>query len=126
MRPDVVDIDVQLLAHGRQLVREEDVRLFDESVEDGEPVRVREVQPDALLPTVGVLEQDGHATAEPDRANLRQTAHGVAALGVLDLDHVRTPVREDGRGGGDERVLRHLEDADPLHHVRHRSPPLAT
>ena len=48
-------------------------------------------------------------------------ALSVAGDGVLDLDHVGTPVRHHGPSGGGERVLRHLEDAHALHRsIAHR------
>ena len=57
-----------------------------------------------------------------DDAAGRETAHRVAALDVLDLDHLGTPVGEKRRRGGHERVLRHLEDAHAFHDCSHRSP----
>src|SRR5882724_2807228 len=43
----------------------------------------------------------------------------VAAHGVLDLDDVGAPVREQPTGGGNEGELRHLEDPNSFHHVCH-------
>ena len=46
--------------------------------------------------------------------------HGVAPLGVLDLDDLGAPVGQDRRRGRDEGVLGHLEDANTFHDVWQR------
>jgi hypothetical protein len=48
------------------------------------------------------------------------SALAVAALGVLDLDHVRPPVGQHRARGRHEPELRDLEHADPLHGQMHR------
>ena len=48
-----------------------------------------------------------------------EAAHRIATLGVLDLDHVRAPFGENGRGRRHEGVFRDLEDADAFHDVEH-------
>ena len=83
---------------------------------------MREVEAEALLAPVGVLEQHVDAAAERHGAARREAAHGVAALDVLDLDHLGAPVGEQRRRRGHEGVLGHLEDADALHHCGHGSP----
>ena len=52
-------------------------------------------------------------------AGLGEAAHRIAALGVLDLDHVRAPFGENGGRRRHEGVLGDFEDADALHHVEH-------
>ena len=74
------------------------------------------------LPAVGVLEQRVHVGGNGDDSAGRQTTHRVAALDVLDLDHLGAPVGQQRRRRGHERVLRHLEDAHAFHHCGHRSP----
>ena len=64
VRPDVVDVDAQLGAHARQLVGEEHVGGRRELVEDVETFVGREVEGEALLAAVGVLEQHVHVGAE--------------------------------------------------------------
>ncbi len=122
VRPNVVDLDAQLREHARELVREEHVGGRDELGEDLETLVGREVEREALLPPVGVLEQRMHVGGNRDGSRRRETAHGVAALDVLDLDHLGTPVGQQRRRRGHERVLRHFQDAHAFHHCSHRSP----
>ncbi len=63
-RPDIVDVDLQLRADSGQLVREEHVTRLGELVEDLESVRRGEIETEALLAAVRVLEQHVHAAAE--------------------------------------------------------------
>ena len=120
VRADVVDLDVQLLQHARELVGEEHVGRRDELVQDREAVGRREVEAEALLAAVGVLEQRVHVVAHVgDDAGGREAAHGVAPFDVLDLDDLRTPVGEERRRRRHEGVLGDLEDADALHDVGH-------
>src|SRR5262249_43440431 len=85
---DVIDVDLQLRTDRRQLVREEHVTRLGELVEDLESVRSGEIEAEALLAAVRVLEQHVHIAAERDGAARCETAHGVAPLDVLDLDHL--------------------------------------
>ena len=56
----------------------------------------RDVDPDALLAAVGVLQQHVDRAHRGHDAARRQTPHGVTSLGVLHLDDLGTPVRQDG------------------------------
>ena len=118
--PDVLDVDVQLGADRRHLVGEEDVAGRRQLAEDLEAVGGGEVEADALLAPVGVLEQDVDPAPEVHRAAGGEAAHGVAPLHVLDLDDLGPPVGEQGRRGGDEGVLGDLEDPYALHDCGHR------
>ena len=104
----------ELRADAGQLVGEEDVGGGRDLVEQLEAVGRREVEPEAPLAPVGVLEQGVDIAAQHGDAGRRQTPHGVAPLDVLDLDHVGAPVGEQGRRRRHEGVLRHLEDAHAL------------
>ena len=114
---DVLELDVQLLPDGGHLVGQEDVARRGQAVDQVEALRRADVDADALLAPVGVLEQHvdgahgGHDTAGG------QSTHGVAPLGVLDLDDLGTPVGQDGGRGRHEGVLGDLEDANTLHDV---------
>ena len=121
---DVVHVHLQLGPHARHLVGEEDVAGRRQLVEDVEPLRGGEVEADALLAAVGVLEQHVDVRLqERQAAALQQAPHGVAALDVLDLDHLGSPVGEQRRRRGHERVLRDLEDPNPLHDGSHLASP---
>ena len=118
---EVLDVDLELGPHARQLVRQEDVAGRRQSVEDVEAVLGVEVERQALLPAVRVLEQHvdlGAHDGEPARC---QATHRVASLDVLDLDHLGSPVGEERRCSRHERVLGHFEDADSLHDCGHGS-----
>ena len=67
--PDVLELDRELLAHPRQLVGQEDVGRGGELVEDVEALGGGEVEGQAALAPVGVLEQGVHVAA--DRARRR-------------------------------------------------------
>ena len=92
------------------------------SAEDVEPLGRREVEAQALLAPVRVLQQHVDVGAHHADAAGEEASHGVAPLDVLDLDDLGTPVGEQRRRGRHEGVLRDLEYPDPLHHGRHRIP----
>ncbi len=118
--PDVLELDVQLLADGGHLVGQEDVGRRGQPVDEVEALLGADVDADALLAPIGVLQQHVHGAHRRHDAAGGQSAHGVTAFGVLDLDHLGTPVRQDGRGGRHEGVLGHLEDANTFHDVCQR------
>ena len=62
--PDVVHLDLQLLADARHLVGEEDVGDRREPVEDVAPCRVGQVEAEALLAAVRVLDEHRHLAVE--------------------------------------------------------------
>ncbi len=112
---DVVDVGLQLLAHARHLVGEEDVGDRRELVEDVAALVLVEVEREAELAAVGVLEDGRHVAGEDRHAGGRQAPGGVAAGDVLHLDDLGAPVAEDGRRRRHERVVGEVEDADALH-----------
>ena len=105
---------VQLPTDARELVGEEDVRGGDELVEDVESVGRGQVEGQALLAPVGVLEQDVDVLGHDGDAGRCQPPHGIAPLDVLDLDDLGPPVRQQRRCRRDEGVLGHFEDAYAL------------
>jgi hypothetical protein len=122
----VVHVDLQLGPHPGHLVGEEDVAGGRELVEHVEPLGRAEVEADALLAAVRVLEEHVDVRLhEREAAALQQASHGVAPLHVLDLDHLGAPVGEERGGRRDERVLGDLQDPHTLHDVGHLSPTAA-
>ena len=89
-----------LAAYGRELVGEEHVARRGEFVEDVEPVWLAEVEPDALLAAVRVLEQGVHVGRHQDDARRGDAAHRVATGHVLDLDHLGAEVGDRGHAAG--------------------------
>ena len=118
---DVLGLDPQLLPHRRELVGEEHVARLGQPVDELEARVGFDVDPDALLAPVGVLEQDVHVAQHRHDAARGQAPHGVTTLGVLDLDDLGTPVGQDGGGGRHEGVLGDLKDADTFHDVGQRN-----
>ena len=114
---DVLELDVQLLPDGGHLVGQEDVARGGQPVDQVETFGLADVDADALLAPVGVLEQHVHGPHGGHDAAGGEPTHGVAALGVLDLDDLGAPVGQDGRRGRHEGVLGDLEDANTLHDV---------
>ena len=94
--------------------------------EDLESLVRGQVEPEALLAPVRVLEQDVHGRSHHRDPARGETTHRIAPLDVLDLHDLGTPVGEQCRGGGNERVLRDLEDANALHDGSHRTPRTGT
>ena len=82
-----------------------------------------QVEGQAPLAPVGVLEEDVDVVGYDVEAGRGQAPHGVAPLDVLDLDDLGAPVRQQGRGGRHEGVLGDLEDPDTLHDLAHRWTP---
>ena len=114
---DVLELDVQLLPDRGHLVGQEDVAGRGQPVDEVEALLRADVDADALLAPVGVLQQHVHGPHGGHDAAGGQPAHGVAALGVLDLDDLGAPVGQDGRRRRHEGVLGDLEDANTLHDV---------
>ena len=114
--PDVLDVDAQLAAGLGPEVGEEHVGRFAELEQQ--------------LPTFGRPHVDAHAALAPvrelhhvrdtagtgrDQAHGGQTTLGVAALGVLDLDDVGTPLGEDRSGDRHIRPRGHFDYPDAVH-----------
>ena len=88
-------------------------------VEDLESLRRGQVESDAPLAPVRVLEQRVDPSARRRDARRGQAPHRVAAFDVLDLDHVGAPVGEQRCRSWHERVLGDLEDAHTIQDCCH-------
>ena len=104
----------------RQEVGEEHVGRLDEAEQQVAAFGRRDVEADAPLPAVVHLHRLVHAArADLQDPLAREAAVAVAGDGVLDLDHVGTPVGEQRAARGDEDELRELDDANAVED-RHR------
>ena len=73
------------------------------------------------LPRLGCSMIGWNEPAAPPAGAELDAALRVAGDGVLDLDHVGTPVGQHRTGRGREGELRHLEDAHAFHRsIAHR------
>ena len=121
--PDLLDPDLEFLADARELVGEEHVSGGGQLVEDLQPFRGGQIEPQAQLPAVGVLQQGVDVARHQGQTGRGQTTHGVTAFDVLDLDDLGAPVRQQGRRRRDKGVLGHLEDPDAPQYSSHYQPP---
>jgi hypothetical protein len=114
-RADMVDIDLQPLAHIGQQVREEDVARLGQPVENVSTRRGGKVDAHAALPAVGVLDHRA-VRARGDDAADDERADRIAAPGMLDLDDIRAEVGEQNARRGHHDPCPDLEHAHPVQH----------
>ena len=120
---NVFDIDLQLLADRRQIVGQEDIALGGQLIDQLAAFLGGKVDADAALAPVGVLHQSVALLVSGEALQHLDAALGIAAHGMLDLDHVRAPVRQDRARRRNESELRDFEDPNALHNLGHRSRP---
>src|SRR5262249_38649031 len=72
-----------------------------------------EVERDRALPPVGGVKTRIASTREPAYARTGQAPVGVAGLGMLDLDDIRTPLAQHAAGDRDEHMRGDLDDTHP-------------
>ena len=89
-------------------ILQEHVRLLDQLAEQLLAARRFQVERQAAL--VGVEQEEKEAVAVLDVAHV--AARHIAALRLLELDHVGAEKAEDLRAGGPRLVVRHVDDAD--------------
>ena len=110
----------QPLARVREEVGEEDVGGLGQPVEQLTPVVGREVERDAPLASVRLF----HDVVDPactrgHEARADQAALRITRDRMLDLQHIRAPIREHRAGGGHERPRCDLDDLDALQNIAH-------
>ena len=115
----VVDLDAELPAGGGQQRREEHVGAANQIVEHLATRVGADVDADAALAAVRVLEVHVDVGVGHERAGAHQAALRIAGHGVFDLDHVRAPVGQHAAGRGDEAPHRYFDDAHTLHRLLH-------
>ena len=119
--PDVVDVDVELGAHARELVGEEDVAAWRPAGRGcrGRRATVRS-SPRLFLPRLECSSSGVHVARHlrrcPMEARPRMASPRSTCSILIDLG---SPVGQEGRGGRHEGVLGDLEDADAVHHCGH-------
>ena len=112
-RADVVDVEPELRERRRQEVRDEHVRGLDQAQQQVAALGGRDVEADAALAAVVHLHRLVHsARREAEDALAHEAAVAVTGDGVLDLDHVGTPVGEQRAARGHEHELGELDDTD--------------
>lgn len=111
----MLDIELVLLPGLRHVVGEEDVGGPGDLVEHLLTVGRGDVDADASLAAVGVLDQRMAVGVHLEAAHVDEPALGVAPHRMLDLDHIGAPVGEDRAGSRDEGELSYLEDTNALH-----------
>ena len=109
------DIELVFLAMLGKVIGQEYVRLLRQLIEHFLPPGCGKIDADAALAAVGMLDQRVPQGIELDPAHVEETALGIAAHRMLDLDHVGPPVGEDRAGGGSEGELRDFQNAHALH-----------
>ncbi len=122
-RADVLDVELVLLALRGHVIGQEDVGGLGDLVEHLLAARSGDVDPDAALAAVRMLDQRMPLRVQREAAHVDEAALGVATHRVLHLDDVGAPVGEDRSCRGNEGELRNLEDAHALHHLDQISPP---
>jgi len=107
--------ETQAVEHRRQEVGQEHVRGLDQLQQDGSPLVSLEIDGHAALVAVDHL----HGVVDRRRAGAGkdETAIAVATLGMLDLDDLGTPVRQQCARHRDEDPLRELDDTDTAEDV---------
>lgn len=107
-RAKIVDVDPQLGPGFGQKVRQENVGVLDDLVEQFAAFGLGDVEPEAALAAVAVLHQEVDVLGVVLSSDLHQAALAVAFDRMFDLDDVCAPVSQNRAGGRDERVLGYL------------------
>ena len=118
--PDVVGVERELRARRREEVRDEHVGPFDQPVERGASFRVAQVDRDAALVAVELLEEEVEVAGVGDESHRHDLPQGIAG-GSLDLDHVGAPLGEDRRRRRYEPVLGHFQHLHAVHYAHRAS-----
>ncbi len=116
-------LDAELGPRRRQEVRDEHIGRVDERHQDVAALVGVDVDADGPLATVADLEEVRHALDPSRHPPGRDLADRIAPRRVLDLQHLGTPVGEDGGRRRDEHEARHLEHTDALQRTWHSTPP---
>jgi len=116
----MLDVELVLLPHLGKIVGQEYVGALGEFIEHGLAFFGRQVDADAALAAIGMLEQGVAQRIELDPAHVQEPALRVTAHRMLDLDDVRAPVGQDRAGSRHIGELRHFQNAHPLHHLGHK------
>ena len=93
--PDVLNVDVEAGPDIREKVGEEHVGVPHEPVEDVKPFGNIESQPDTPLVVVRVLHDRSERAARGHGSNGEETSLRISPLGMLHLDDLSAPFRQD-------------------------------
>src|SRR5262249_8121120 len=117
-RANVVDVDLHPAARTRQQVGQEDVRIFQQPVEDSDALLLMQIERDAALAAVVVLPGEIKPARAGGEAADFQAADGIAA-GRLYFRDRRAEVGQDAAGSRDERPHGHLDHFDAFKRPGH-------
>src|SRR5262249_51844693 len=118
--PDVVEVDAQPPARGGEEVGEEDVRGPDQAMEELEAAGVRQIDSDAPLAAVRLLDHEVDAAGRRDEPGRHEPALLGARAGLPDLDDVGPPCGEHRACRRHEPPLRDLDHPDAVENTIHR------
>ena len=110
-RAQLVVGEAELLHRAGREVVGHDVELVEHAADQLEALRLVQVERDAPLVGVGVVEECAGVDRETAR-RVRELAHAVQPGGGLDLDHIRAEV---GQHLGDQRPRRHPAEIEHAH-----------
>src|SRR5262249_5861219 len=99
---NVLEVDVEFPAWPRQVVRQENISRPGDLVEQLLPFQQRQVDTDAALAAVRMLDARVAQRVERDATDIDEASLRIAAKRMLDLDNVRAPVGEERAGGRNE------------------------
>jgi hypothetical protein len=124
-RPNVIDIDTQASARAGKVIGQDTSLEATSRSKTGLHAGLSRAKPILRLPRLGpsmMGKKDDPWLAVSRPQHPDETALGVAAFGVLDLDDVGAPISQYGARRRHKRELSDFQHAHAIHRARHRFP----